>query len=190
MTKLENVLRAIDEANSADPKSEDGQPTAKLYGLRMSEEANRLFPNASDTLQIAARGQHVERWVLERKSYPEGKVGYHAWRRDLAKHHASRVANFMSEAGYSEEDIAAAERMLHKEGIKRHDDVQALEDIICFVFLKWYFVPFAAKHDDAKVLDIVQKTARKMSNDARERVLQEFDLPEPLASAFSLQVQE
>ncbi|MEP2703808.1 MAG: DUF4202 domain-containing protein [Roseibium sp.] len=190
MTKLEKVLHAIDEANAADPKSEDGQPTARLYGLRMSEEVNRLFPNASDALQIAARGQHVERWVLARKTYPEGKAGYHTWRRDLAKHHASRVAEFMQDAGYCDDDIAAAERMLRKEGIKRHDDVQALEDVICFVFLKWYFTPFATKHDEAKILDIVQKTARKMSDEARQRVLQEFDLPEPLASAFNLQTQE
>lgn len=89
----------------------------------------------------------------------------------------------MADAGYDDADVEAAGRMLRKEGIKRHEDVQALEDVICFVFLKWYFAPFAAKHDDAKVLDIVKKTARKMSEQARERVLREFDLPAPLADA-------
>jgi len=34
------------------------------------------------------------------------------------------------------------------------------------------------------VLSIVVKTARKMSADARARALQEFDLPDNLASAF------
>jgi CRP-like cAMP-binding protein len=184
MRKLNQTLGAIDTANAADPNKDDGSPAAQLYGQRMSSELERLFPDASDILKIAARGQHVERWILARNTYPDGKVGYHAWRRDLAKHHADRVGSLMAEAGYSEEEIAAAGRMLRKEGIKRHADVQALEDVICFVFLKWYFAPFAAKHSQEKVVGIVQKTARKMSGQARVRVLKEFDLPAELASAF------
>ncbi|MHA7774657.1 DUF4202 domain-containing protein [Roseibium sp. M-1] len=184
--KLETALAAIDDANAADPNREEGVPAALLYGRRMSEELARFFPQAGDPLKIAARGQHIERWTSPRGSYPEGKAGYHAWRRDLAKHHADRVGGIMAAAGYSEAEIEAAARMLRKEGIKRDADVQALEDVICFVFLKWYFAPFAAKHEDAKVLDIVQKTARKMSDEGRARVLAEFDLPEPLAAAFRL----
>ncbi|WP_428686744.1 DUF4202 domain-containing protein [Roseibium sp.] len=184
ITKLDTALAAIDDANSADPNQDGGQPASKLYGQRMSEELDRLFPEASDSLKLAARGQHIERWILPRGTYPQGKAGYHAWRRDLAKHHASRVGAIMAQAGYTEDEIDAAARMLRKEGIKRHADVQALEDVICFVFLKWYFAPFAAKHPDDKVQDIVQKTARKMSEAARARVLREFDLPESLAAAF------
>ncbi|WP_306144038.1 DUF4202 domain-containing protein [Roseibium sp. MMSF_3412] len=181
---LKSAISAIDAANSADPNLDDGEPAALLYGKRMSAELERLYPDASDPLRVAARGQHIERWILPRATYPEGKAGYHAWRRELAKHHAQRVGTIMAEAGYGDADIDAAGRMLRKEGIKRHNDVQSLEDVICFVFLKWYFTPFAAKHNDAKVLGIVQKTARKMSDEARQRVLAEFDLPEPLAAAF------
>lgn len=184
MTHLDQALAAIDEANSADPNLEDGAPAARLYGERMSAELTRLFPDASDPLKIAARGQHIERWTVPRHTYPDGKAGYHAWRRDLAGHHAQRVSTIMAAAGYGDDDVAAATRMLRKEGIKRHADVQALEDTICFVFLKWYFAPFAAKHSDEKVLGIVQKTARKMSEAGRKRVLAEFDLPEQLAAAF------
>ena len=185
MTRLDSALAAIDDINSADPNLEDGVPAARLYGECMSAELTRLFPDAPDSLKIAARGQHIERWTVPRSTYPEGKAGYHAWRRDLAGHHAERVSAVMTEAGYGGDEVAAAARMLRKEGIKRHEDVQALEDVICFVFLKWYFAPFAAKHSDEKVLGIVQKTARKMSEEARQRVLAEFDLPEPLAGAFS-----
>lgn len=176
-------MAAIDEANSKDPDCSEGRPAALLYGERMSEELHRLFPEASEPLQLAARGQHIERWVLKRKDYPEGRVGYLTWRRDLAKHHAERVSGLMSEAGYSEDDCAQAARMLRKEGIKRHDDVQALEDTICFVFLKWYFAQFAAKHTPEKVEDILRKTAKKMSEGARIRALQELDLPENLAAS-------
>ncbi len=185
MTKLKSALEAIDAANAADPNLEDGAPAARLYGERMSSELDRLYPDASEALQIAARGQHIERWTVPRTTYPDGKAGYHAWRRDLAARHAERVSTIMAKAGYGQDEIADAARMLRKEGIKRHEDVQALEDVICFVFLKWYFAPFAAKHSDDKVQDIVQKTARKMSAEARQRVTEEFDLPEPLAAAFT-----
>ncbi|WP_299470879.1 DUF4202 domain-containing protein [uncultured Roseibium sp.] len=181
---LQKALHAIDEANAADPTLENGKPAALLYGQRMSSELERLYPDAPDALKIAARGQHIERWILPRNTYPEGRAGYHAWRRDLARHHADRVARIMSEAGYESGAIEAAERMLRKEGIKRHEDVQALENVICFVFLRFYFSAFADKHPEEKVLGIVQKTAKKMSDDGRSRVLNEFELPEHLAAAF------
>ncbi len=186
MSKLATVLKDIDAANAKDPRMDNGQPEALLYGQRMSSECERIFPNASETLQIAARGQHIERWVLKRADYPEGRAGYLKWRRDLGAHHATRVGEIMSEAGYDEEAITEAAAMLRKEGIKRNDQVQALEDVICFVFVKWYFAPFAAKHSPEKVLDIVAKTARKMSPEARARALAEFDLPADLAAAFEV----
>jgi Domain of unknown function (DUF4202) len=56
------VLAAIDKANAADPNSEpDGRPAALVYCERMSEELRRRSPRASEHLQIAARGQHIER---------------------------------------------------------------------------------------------------------------------------------
>ena len=150
----------------------------------MSAECDRLFPDAADVLKIAARGQHIERWVLHRADYPEGRKGYLIWRKDLADHHAGRVAEIMRDKGYCAEDIEQVGRMLRKQGIKRDANVQALEDVICFTFLKWYFTPFAAKHSQAKIQGIVEKTARKMSEAARARALREFDLPAELASAF------
>lgn len=185
MSKLEEVITAIDAANAADPSATEGSPDALLYGQRMTAELERLFPDASAPLQIASRGQHIERWVLKRADYPEGREGYLTWRRDLAKHHAERVGGIMRGAGYAEAEIDAAGRMLRKEGIKRDAEVQALEDVICFTFLKWYFEPFAQKHSAEKIVRIVQKTARKMSTEGRARVLQEFDLPAEYASAFT-----
>ena len=184
-TQLTQVLEAIDAANAADPTLEDGQPAALLYGRRMSAEQARLFPVASEPLQIAARGQHVERWKLPRSAYPEGRAGYLAWRRAQARHHADVVTSLMQAAGYATQDAETAARMLRKEGIKCDPQVQALEDIACFTFLTWYFAPFAAKHSEEKVQHIVAKTARKMSPDARTRVLREFTLPENLAAAFA-----
>lgn len=187
--KLNRVLNAIDAANRADIKAEPDdtgvdQPEAYLYGQRMTSELDRLFGDqASDVLRIAARGQHIERWLLKRADYPEGRAGYLQWRRDQGRAHGERLAGLMAEAGYPPEACERVGVLLRKEGIKRDGEVQQLEDVICFTFLKWYFQPFAAKHSPEKVLDIVAKTARKMSADARKRVLAEFDLPSDLAGA-------
>lgn len=181
---LARALELIDAANAADPTVEDGSPAALVYGQRMSAELTRLFPHASDVLRIAAHGQHVERWLLPRGDFPEGREGYLDWRREQARRHAIRVAGIMAKAGYAAADQERVGVLLRKEGLKRDAEVQALEDVICFVFLRWYFQPFAAKHDPDAVLKIVQKTARKMSPEARIRVLDEFTLPDPLAAAF------
>lgn len=186
MTKIDSVFAAIDAANALDPNRTEDAPDALLYGQRMTAECDRLFPDASDVLRIAARGQHIERWILQRSDYPEGRTGYLTWRRDLARHHAARVGGLMEAAGYDAAEVEEVGRMLRKEGLKRDPEVQRLEDVICLVFLTWYFAPFAAKHPDEKVQDIVQKTARKMSAEGRARVLREFDLPEDLAAAFAV----
>jgi hypothetical protein len=185
MTPLQSVLAAIDTANSADPNLEtDGRPAALVYGERMSEELGRRVPEASEHLRIAARGQHVERWKIARESFPEGRAGYLAWRSHQGRAHAARVEAFMAEAGYAEADRERVGRLLRKEGLKRDAEMQALEDVICFVFLRWYFADFAAKHGELDIQRIVERTARKMSAEGRAAVAAEFALPEPLARAF------
>lgn len=186
MSNVEMALALIDTANAADPTLEGAQPAALLYGERMSAEAARLFPHASDVLRIAARGQHVERWLLKRAEFPEGKEGYYAWRREQGRRHGERVAGIMAQAGYDAVDQVRVGVLLRKEGLKRDAEVQALEDIICFVFIRWYFADFAAKRGAEDLQGIVEKTARKMSEQARARVLAEFDLPPELAAAFAI----
>lgn len=184
MSRLATALAAIDDANSHDPDRSEGQPAAQLYGQRMSAELARLFPDASEPLQIAARGQHIERWILDRRAFPEGRAGYLAWRTALAKHHATRVGEIMKNANYDTQYVAKAQKMLLKDGIKRDAEVQALEDVICFTFLRWYFAPFAPTQTPEKLDRIVARTARKMSEAGRARVLEEFELPEAFAAHF------
>ncbi len=187
--KLAQVFAAIDAANAKDPTLHDDEsgspkPEALLYGERMSAELERLFgDDVSDVLKIASRGQHIERWLKKRSDYPEGRTGYLTWRRDQARTHGERLGGLMRDAGYSDEECERVGVLLRKEGLKRDTEVQMLEDTICMVFLRFYFADFAAKHPFEKVVDIVAKTARKLSEGARERVLAEFELPEELADA-------
>lgn len=183
--RLAQAFAAIDAANAADPRSEDGQPVELLYGQRMTAEQDLLYPDASEPLRIACRGQHIERWTLPRQDFPDTREGYLIWRRDQGRRHADRVAEIMAEAGYDPEDIAAAGRMLRKEGIKRDPEVQALEDVACFTFIRHYLGNFATTQKPDDLLRIVEKTARKMSPDARARALTEFSIPEPFVAAFA-----
>ncbi len=187
--RLARTLAAIDAANAADPTLEDDngrmRPAALLYGERMSAELAQLCPDASEELQIAARGQHIERWTSPRASYPEGRAGYLAWRADLGRFHAERVAGLMREAGYDEATCDRVARLLRKEGIKRDPEAQMLEDVICFVFIRWYLAPFAGTQSAEALNRIVAKTARKMSAEGRARAAAEFQMPESFAPYFA-----
>ena len=160
-------MAAIDQVNARDPTpvEADGKllPKALLYGKRMSAVLEKFMPDAPEVLLIAARAQHIERWIIPRASYPEGRIAYLKWRKDLQQHHAKRCGELMRGAGYGEDDIAKVSALLRKERLKYDPFMQALEDVICLVFLQYEAPAFIALHDDDKVRDILVKTARKMS---------------------------
>ena len=156
--RLTRAYDLIDAANAADPAGE-----ALAYGRRMSETLENFAPGAPEPLKVAARAQHIERWVIPRASYPEGRIAYLTWRKDLQKHHARRAGEIMAQCGYGQEEIARTASLIKKERLKQDPDAQALEDVICLVFLRYEAEPFIAKHPDEKVKDILAKTAKKMS---------------------------
>lgn len=165
--RLAAVIAAIDAANARDPHEieVDGRrvPAELVYGERMSATLARMAPDASLHLQIAARGQHIERWTAPRKSYPQGRVGYLRWRKDLKEFHARRLAEIMSAAGFGADDAARVGALVRKEKLKTDPEAQLLEDVVCVVFLEHYVDAFMAKTDEAKMADILAKTWAKMS---------------------------
>ena len=174
--RLERVLGWIDLANAADPSFEivEGvsQPKALLYGKRMSAWLEKGYSEASELLKIAARGQHIRRWEVPRESYPATREGYLKWRTYLYGFHADCVAALMNDAGYQSLAIDRVKSLLQKRGIKTDPEVQALEDVICLVFLENYFDDFAPTQSGEKLLNIVRKTWGKMSEKGHELALQ------------------
>ncbi len=164
---LARIERCIDDANAVDPNMVEHAgtlyPAALIYGERMSAMLKSFRPEASELLQIAARAQHIERWKSPRTDYPEGRVGYLLWRKELKDFHAKCLGTLMAETSYSAEEIDRAGALIRKERLKHDQEVQALEDVVCLVFLKHYAGVFIAKHEDEKVIRILAKTARKMS---------------------------
>lgn len=173
--KLSQTLHAIDQANSCDPNLEmvGGRelPKELIYGQRMSERLRQFCPAASEHLQIAARAQHIERWVRPRDSYPEGRAGYKKWRAELGLYHAQRAGEIMAEQGYSAADIERVKFLVQKRQLRRDAETQTLEDVICLVFLEHYLADFATKHPEEKLIDIIQKTWKKMSPAGHEAAL-------------------
>jgi len=174
-TLVEQAYELIDKINLGDPNSEivngTAQPKEWLYGIRMTECLAQFMPNADDALKIAARAQHIRRWSVPRSDYPMGLEGYQNWRRGLGVLHADEAMKIAGQVGCSDDDIAAIGRMLRKEKIKRDPQVQAFEDVICLVFLSYYFTDFATKHSEEKLIKIVQKTWAKMSDTGHEAAL-------------------
>ena len=82
------------------------------------------------------------------------------------------AAAHAQDAGYDDETIGRVRTLLRKRGLKTDPDVQLMEDVICLVFLEHYFHDFAQKHDEEKLISIVQKTWKKMTEKAHEAALQ------------------
>lgn len=165
--KLSKTLRLIDEANLKDPNKIDVDgdlmPAEHVYGNRMSMVLQDYVTDPSPYLQIAARGQHIERWKSPRSDFPVGKTGYFHWRNMLKKFHAARVSEIMNEAGYEDEACARVSELIRKKGLAHDLEVQRLEDVVVLVFLQYYAAEFLGKHTPEKGLDVMVKTAKKMS---------------------------
>ncbi|WP_319782242.1 DUF4202 domain-containing protein [Oceanisphaera sp. IT1-181] len=175
VSRLKEVLALIDAENQQDPNQEvaDGQvwPKEYLYGLRMSEQQAEFVPEASELLQIACRAQHIKRWSIARASYPMDRAGYRRWRTDLGAFHGDLTAELMAKVGYSDAEQAEIKDLLLKKQLKRNPEVQALEDVICLVFMRYYLADFATRHSEEKLIDIIQKTWAKMSAEGQAAAL-------------------
>jgi len=174
--KLRAAFQLFDEANQEDPNIEvyggKRYPKEFLYALRMTDTLTLFNPNASDVLHLTARCQHICRWEIPRDLYSDGRVGYLKWRQDLKKFHAQKAIEILKKAGYDMETIAKVEFLLLKKQLKKNEDTQCLEDVICLVFLNYYLEPFIRKHEDEKVISILQKTWKKMSEKGQKAALQ------------------
>ena len=174
-TRFETAIALIDKANSEDINSYEvaGLNYLKelLYSQRMTRKLLRFEPNASKALQIAARAQHICRWKIARDAYPMDRVGYLKWRETLKKMHADLTADILEQVGFDDQFTDRVKAIILKKLIKKNEESQTIEDIICLVFLDYYFEEFAGKHNDEKVIDILKKTWIKMSDKGHEAAL-------------------
>ena len=178
--RFQAAIEKFDASNAGDPNLEsvDGKPcpSALVYGQRMTHRLGLYAPDASEALQLAARAQHIQRWAIARGDYPEGIKGYNRWRRAMASFHAERAGEILKQVGYEESLVARVRHLLQKGFVKMEPEVQQLEDVACLIFLEFYLVDFSRKHEREKVVDIIRKAWRKMSDSGHQAAL-ELTLP-------------
>ena len=171
-TRFREAVAAFDRANSLDPHHElvggVERPRELVQAERLSEWVERLAPDASEALRLAARCQHLRRWEIPRDSYPAGRSGYLKWRARLAQFHAQASGEILEKLGYDAATIERVRSINLKQGLPADGEVQVMEDALCLAFLEHELEAFAKKHDDATLSRILRKTWAKMSPHGHE----------------------
>lgn len=184
MTAYDRARQLIDSAHAADPaRALDGRAAELVYADRVEAWVVKLTPAAAPILRLAARCQHLERWLTPRATFPEGKVGYLNWRRSLYVKQAERARELLLSAGVTADEAAEAAVWISKSGLKTNPGTQVLEDAAVLVFLENEIGAFAAQHAEyprEKFVDILKKTWRKLSPTAQQAALG-LDLPPAIA---------
>jgi hypothetical protein len=177
-SRFERAIAAIDAANADDPHTievrGEVRPKELAHAALMTEWLARLDPDADEAQRLAARAHHLRRWTLPRSSYPEGRAAYLRWRTALKKQHAEDVAAILAEVGYDDATNDRVQRIIRKEGLGTDAAVQTHEDALCLVFLETQLAATVDDLGDQKMLDVIRKTAAKMSDRALDLV---GDLP-------------
>jgi hypothetical protein len=173
--RLERVLAAIDAANAADPHTivvgGEVRPKEQAHAEMMTRWVRELAPDCSDEQLIAARAHHLRRWAIARDAYPRDRGGYLRWRTALRRQHADDVAAIMRDAGYGDEAIGRVQAIVRKQGLGHDPAVQVHEDALCLVFLETQLDELAGQLDEDKMVDVLRKSAAKMSPAGLEAAL-------------------
>lgn len=169
------AIELFDKINSQDPNLVEIQGTNKpkelVYAIWLSEWVNKLNPNASIELRLAARCQHIKRWEIPRSKYPEGLKGYTKWKKELAEFHSEEASKILEGLGIDSSTIEKVKSINLKKNLKNNPDVQTIEDALCLVTLEYQMDDFSSKHDDEKMIGIIKKTWEKMSEHAKREAL-------------------
>jgi len=170
-TKAVSAINALHETDSnLDIVNGSEKPSELVYSQRMLETLAGFSSNADFALQLAVQCEHIERWKIARNLFPMDKPGYFQWRKAVMEFQLSRTVETLKTVGIDDADSAEVTDILSKKGKEKNDKAQIVEDVACIVFVQWYLEAFAAKHDFEKVVDIVRKTVKKMSNEGLNAV--------------------
>ena len=151
------------------------------YARAVTRWVERLRPDPSPALALAARAQHLGRWRVPRDTYPANRPGYLRWRADLQVFHADQTADILRDCGFEDAFVERVGALMRKEGLGDDPETQALEDALCLAFMERQLAAFSTRHAEPKMQRILEKTWQKMSPAARELALT-LELPERVRS--------
>lgn len=178
------ALARIDRAHASPfskPNEADYCAAIERWSSRLRQLAGE---QASPALRLGARAQHLERGAIPRKSYPEGRDGYLKWRAAVKRRQGRRVEELLNDlaTGLGSACVDRVKCLVSKTlPLRPHmcsapeqgdAEMQCIEDAACLVFLERELKDgFPDGRDDAKMIDILQKTWRKMSRVAHAEAL-------------------
>lgn len=164
---LKTALAAIDAANAHDPNllSVDGveRPRAEYQGMRATHWVWLLAPHADITVVLAARAHHLRRWAVIRADYPEGRAGYHRWKRDARDAARKAIADVLGPLGADNATVERVGALVNRDELGRDSGTQLVEDAACLVFLETQYDDLIDRLGEDKVAVAVRKTLKKMS---------------------------
>ena len=99
------------------------------------------------------------------------RAGYLQWRANLKKFHARKAGDILRDLGYSEDVIRSVQDLNLKKNFPNDPETRVLEDALCLVFLEYQFADLAAKTDEDKTVNALQKSWQKMTTAGRAEAL-------------------
>lgn len=173
--RFNTALRRFDEENARDPNIEivngSPQPRELVYARWLTDWVIKLCPDASEPLRLAARCQHLCRWMIPRDSYPMTRAGYLQWREALKGFHAEKATEILREVGYPADTVQRVRELNLKKNFPNDEEGRILEDALCLVFLERQLKDLVNKTSDDKVINALQKSWKKMTPAAHAAAL-------------------
>lgn len=174
--RFQQALLRFDAENARDPNSEvvEGKawPRELLYAHRLYDWVLKLAPQASEPLLLAARCQHICRWMIPRDRFENNRAGYLRWRSELKQFHARKAGEILQEIGYPPAIIERVQALNLKQDFPNDPETCVLEDALCLVFLEHQLADLAQRSTEAKMVNALKKSWQKMTPAAREIALQ------------------
>jgi hypothetical protein len=172
---FQRAIDMIDAENARDPNIEQSgasaHPRELLYAQRLTAWLIKLAPDASESLRLAVRCQHICRWTIPRDTYPMTRPGYLRWRSDLKNFHARKAGEILRQAGCPEDVIKKVQELNLKKNFPGDPESRILEDALCLVFLEFQLAGLAARTDEDKLINAIRKTWQKMTPAGHQHAL-------------------
>ncbi len=162
------AIETFDKENRKDHHTIEraGQQVPKelFHAQKVFGWVTRLNSEASESLLLAARCQHLCRWEVPRGTYPMSRPGYLKWRADLKQFHAQKAGEILKGCGYTDDLIQQVQALNLKKHLGKDPDMQTLEDALCLEFLENGLDELVEKTENHKMIGIIRKTWKKMSH--------------------------
>ena len=173
---FQDAVAAFQEIHRSDPRRiqlpEGESPWSVYYHQRLLYWVRELSPEAPEEMLVAAHSQHLRRWQTPRDRFPAGRTGYRSWRKAAARNQLAETEEILKKVGYSAGFISRVSDFLMKRRRRLDPQVATFEDAICLVFLENELLAFAATQPRSKVIEVLRKTWKKMSQAGQKEALE------------------